>query len=122
MKSDTIKAIFTNLLFVIGIILLIFGFMNGTLTAARLLSFAEYPLDPYQETRCEMSYPLQPMIGPNGETQPLDVNQIAAERDRCQASLARERSVKKTEDIVSSFTAFVAGAILVLSFRRFLFR
>ena len=37
--NNLIKAIFTNLLYVIGIILIIFGFVRGTITGTYLVIF-----------------------------------------------------------------------------------
>lgn len=121
MKTDTIKAIFTNLLFVIGIILLIFGFIQGSLTATRLVVFETYPLNSYEETRCEYDFQTT-AFGPDGkqlaEPNPEDV---AKRKEACKASIEQERKVKKTEDIVSAITTLVAGALLVMSFKKFIF-
>lgn len=111
MKPEGVKAIFTNLLFVIGVILLIIGFSRGILTATRLLTFEKYPLDYYAETRCNIA-PMAP--GTSGEVMPkVDTN--------CNEALEHERRIKLTDDIVNSVTMLVAGFVLALSFRRFIF-
>jgi len=111
MKSQTVKAIFTNLLFVIGVVLLIVGFSRGILTVTRLLTFEKYPLDYYAQTRCDIS-PMTPET--NGEIMPkVDTN--------CDEALEYERKIKLTDDIVNSSTMLVAGFVLTLSFRRFIF-
>jgi len=121
MKTDIIKAIFTNLLFVIGIILLIFGFIQGSLTATRLVVFDTYPLDSYEETRCEYDFQA-PTYSPDGkqiaETNPEEVEK---KKEACRKSIEQERKVRKTEDIVRAITTIVSGAILVMSFKKFIF-
>ncbi len=120
MKSETIKAIFTNLLFVIGVIFVIFGFIQGTLTAVRLITFDQYPLQSYEETRCEA--PFFSAVAPmEGQTPPSAVD-IQAQQERCRITLDRDRRVKKTEDLVTAITTLVSGAVLVYSFRRFIFK
>src|SRR3990167_7920317 len=51
MKTTIIKAIFTNLLFVIGVILMVIGFIRGTTTAVNSIVFEKYPLEQYEKTR-----------------------------------------------------------------------
>jgi hypothetical protein len=117
MKTDTVKAIFTNFLFVIGIILLIYGFVQGSLTAVRMITFEKYPLNSYEETRCNMEY----FARSPEESAPSEA-QIAAQRAECLESIDHDRRVRKTEHIVTSMTTFVAGALLVISFRRFIYK
>lgn len=120
MKVEIIKAIFTNLLFVIGVILLIYGFVQGSLTAVRLLTFDKYPLQSYEESRCDYEYNAIKMpSGVDGEiASPEDATK---QRQRCEEQLTYARKVKQTEHIVVSITTFVAGAVLVFSFKRFIF-
>jgi hypothetical protein len=121
MKAETIKAIFTNLLFVIGVIFLIFGFIQGTQTVVRLATFDKYPLQIYEETRCENEFPaMRPVIEP--DQPPMSDQDQQERRQKCEASLDYQRRVKQTEDIVVSITTLVAGAVLVLSFKRFIFK
>jgi hypothetical protein len=120
MNSESIKAIFTNLLFVIGVILIIFGFIQGTLTAVRLLTFDEYPLASYEESRCEMEFTAsKPVLAP-GEAS-MSAEEIATRQAKCETSLAHARKVKQTEHIVSSLSTLIAGTVLIWSFRRFIF-
>lgn len=110
MKTETIKAIFTNLLFLIGVVLLIIGFSRGVLTVTRLVVFDKYPLDYYAESRCEMmptAVPVEGEVMPKG-----DVN--------CEESLEHERRIKLTDDIVNSVTMLVAGVVLTLTFKKFI--
>ncbi len=123
MKAETIKAIFTNLLFVIGVIFVIFGFIQGTQTAVRLATFEKYPLQVYEETRCEYENDAMRPIDPtNGSPVPLNNDQLIDRKSKCESSLDYQRKVKQTEDIVVSITTLVAGAVLVLGFRRFIFK
>ncbi len=110
MKRETVKAIFTNLLFVIGVILVIVGASRGILTVVRLVVFDSYPLDYYAETRCT----LLPARPDGGEVMPIiDGN--------CEESLEHERKIKLTDDIVNSVTMLLSGLALTLSFKRFIF-
>jgi len=120
MKSETIKAIFTNVLFVVGVILLILGFVWGTTTAIKLVSFDQYPLPYYDETRCEMEYESFRFV-PEGAEKLSD--EEAAERlSRCKSSLDYQRQVKQTEDIATAITTFVAGLVMVIIFRRYILK
>ena len=107
MKTENIKAIFTNLLFVIGVILIIFGFVNGVSTLTKSFIFEKYPLDTYEETKCESEFAMQATsVGPDGKALPPQESP-EARKDRlnkCKESLEMARKVKQTEDIVSSIT------------------
>lgn len=119
LKPDTIRAIFTNILFVIGVILLIVGFIRATSTVANLVTFDKYPLANYEETRCDYEVIPKPVT--------LDQN-MASESARemenrkasCLESIDRQRQQKQVNDIVTSVSLLVSGAALVLSFRRFI--
>lgn len=123
MKVDTIKAIFTNLLFVVGVILLIYGFIQGSLTIARSLIFDQYPLNSYEETRCEYEFAApKETVGvakatPSGET----ASQSRQTYEGCQQQLNYQRKIRQTEHIVGAVSTFAAGLILVVSFKRFIF-
>lgn len=125
MKTDLIKAIFTNLLFVIGVILVIFGFVNGVSTVTKSIVFEKYPINTYDETRCESEFMNQPVTaGPDGKTVPVTEGSTEEKKERlkkCTESVELSRKVKQTEDIVSSITTFISGSILIYSFRKFIF-
>lgn len=109
MKSEAIKTIFTNLLFVIGVALVIVGASRGILTIVKLAVFDKYPLDYYTETSCAN----RPVPVQDGEVMPkLEVN--------CTGLLDYERRLRLTDDIVNSTTMLLSGLILTLSFRRFI--
>lgn len=120
MKSETIKAIFTNLLFVIGVSLAIFGFTHGVLTATRLAVFSKYPLNSYEEIRCDQ----QPVSPVSFEGKPLqtDSAQTEAQKQKCLAGLEDQRNLKKVEDIATSISTLVAGGVLIFFFRRFILK
>lgn len=125
-KTFTVKAIFTNLLFVVGIILMVVGFVRGTSTIAKLAFFEVYPLEAYEESRCDMNYYIEPaMVKPDGAPQ-AETPEAKAEREkqieRCKTEVERSRSVKKVEDVVSSVSFFVAGTALALVFKQFIFQ
>jgi len=132
MKTDLIKAIFTNVLFVIGVILLIAGFANGTSTAVKTIVFDQYPLNSYDETRCDMEnwYPVEPAVAPaapatdsGSEVDPQTKAKEEMEKrtEKCLASLERQRDMKQVEDTVSSVTLFISGLALVVIFKGFIF-
>jgi len=133
MKTDFVKAIFTNVLFVIGVILLIVGFTMGTNTAVKSIVFDEYPLDSWEETRCSEIEQFggtmveRPVTQP-GESPELSEEQLAKEEaekeervEKCIAAQAQQRQRKQVEDIVGAFTMLVAGTVLVFTFRGFIF-
>ena len=119
MKPETIKGIFTNLLFVIGVILMITGFIQGTRTVVKLAVFENYPLETWEETKCEQ-YPYVAAPVDSEKTTPAEVNPRV--KEDCKAQLATERKVKMTEDIVASISFLVSGATLVYFFRRFILK
>ncbi len=121
MKPDTIKAIFTNLLFVIGVILTIIGFISGTSTVVKLAVFDTYPLDSWEETKCDQApYLATPL---EEEKRPSPVGQdLPRMRDECRSGLERERKVHLTEDIVTSISFIVAGLSLVYFFRKYILK
>lgn len=121
MKTENIKAIFTNLLFVIGVIFLIVGFITGAQTVTRMALFEQYPLNSYDETRCDFE-PMPLMIEKGGQQITESSTETELRREKCLSSLAHERKIKQTEDIVTSITSLVAGAALVISFRKFIFK
>lgn len=121
MKPQTIKAIFTNLLFIIGVILTVVGFIQSTRTIARLIIFDKYPLATYEETRC--NFGRGAIVPPIGEgVEPVSSSKTDETKEECLASLEHERKVRVVEDIVTSFSTLVSGVVLVVSFRRFIFK
>lgn len=121
MKSQVIKAIFTNLLFVIGIILTITGFVRGTSTAVKIAVFDKYPLNNYEETRCELD-PVSrevPLAKPIEET--LTEEEKLERQESCIKSLEYSRRIKKVEDITYSISFLVSGLALAVIFKRFIF-
>jgi hypothetical protein len=121
-KSETIKAIFTNLLFVLGVILLIFGFTQGALTAARIIAFDKYPLPSWEETRCEIEFS-RPLYIPEEESVAhMSDEELEMRREKCEQSLEHQRQTKKVDDVVTSVSLLVAGVLLVLTFRRFILK
>jgi hypothetical protein len=133
MKTDFVKAIFTNVLFVIGVILLIVGFTMGTNTAVKSIVFDKYPLDIWEETRCneleQYGWAMaERPVGEPGSSTELTEDQQAKEKaekeervEKCVAAQTQQRQRKQVEDIVSAFTMLVAGSVLVFTFRGFIF-
>ncbi len=120
MKPETIKAIFTNILFVVGVILLIIGFFQGTRTAVKLITFDKYPLDSWSETRCDIPNVIYDTSIP--EKDMVSKEDREKQKADCLKSLEYERSVRLTEDVVGSITLLVSGATLVFFFRKFILR
>lgn len=120
MKTNLIKAVFTNLLFVIGVVLIIFGFVRGSITVAYVALFDKYPLDQYQETMCDTTYPARPEEKTENapSVQNVDLKEV---KINCEKQIERQRTVNKATDIVASFTTLISGAVLVYFFRRFIF-
>lgn len=103
MKPEIIKALFTNLLFVVGVVVLIIGFFKGSNTLAKSVFFEQYPLESWEESRCEM--------------EPVGQGRIT----ECYKSVQTMRVTKKVEDSVSSVSLLVSGAVLVYFFKGFIF-
>ncbi len=123
MKADTIKAIFTNLLFVIGIILLIVGFTQGALAVTRIATFDQYPLPSYEETRCQFEFARPaPVLEEQTSIPVVNEADLAKQQARCEESLANDRKLRQTEDIVTSVSMLFSGFLLVMSFKRFILK
>jgi hypothetical protein len=122
--TPTIKAIFTNLLFVIGIILMVFGFVWGASTIAKFVFFEKYPLQSYEEGRCEMGYFPEPVKDPTQteEERSEAKKRMEQQQAQCRAEVERSRSVRKVEDSVTSVSLFVAGIALALVFKQFIWQ
>ncbi len=118
MKPETIKAIFTNLLFVIGVILLIWGIAKATSTGAKLLSFDEYPLQGYEESRCD--YISNPVAG--DKTTPVQLEEITKQHNQCMDSIEKQRALQKVDDIVQSVVLPLSGITLVYFFRKYILK
>ncbi|MBP7859636.1 hypothetical protein KA001_01590 [Patescibacteria group bacterium] len=125
MKNEWIKAIFTNLLFVIGVILLIFGFVRIVVTGTYLFVFEKYPLDQYQETMCDTNYAVSPIYAPEKGSEPLvrgeTKEELLARKAKCEKQLEIERKVRMATDVSVAITTAISGAVLVYFFRRFIF-
>lgn len=122
MKTEKIKAIFTNLLFVIGIVLVIVGFIRGTLTVTQIIVFDKYPINSYEETRCDQGIVPVEEMKKEGETLAMTKQEIKEQKDKCQNSIEQGRKVKMTEDIVTSITTLLSGLALIYFFKRFIFK
>lgn len=117
MKIEVIKAIFTNVLFVIGVVVLMVGFIRGVMVGAKLVSFEKYPLNGYEETRCEME--TSAILIPD-KTAMVAADKESTEKRKvsCLESLERQRSVQKVDDITSAFGAITAGGLIAIVFRK----
>ena len=119
-KSTLVKAIFTNLLFVLGVILMVIGFVQGSLTVAKLLLFDVYPLPAYEESRCDLPLYKEAVVGPEvrpAQPQVIDPDQAA----KCAKELERDRKVKQAEDAVGATSFLIAGLALTTAFKKFIF-
>jgi len=119
MKTQTIKAIFTNLLFVIGVILLVIGFIRGTSTAVKMVVFEKYPLQNHEETRCELGQTRAMPL----EEKPIEVDEATKEenKEKCLNDLEHARKVKQVEDVTASISLLISGFVLTFIFKRFIF-
>jgi len=113
MKTETIRAIFTNILFVVGVVLSIIGFIQGALTVTRTVVFDKYPLQSFEESRCY--YENRPELA---QSKTPDSTQKEKE---CLQQLDYERNVRQTEDIVRSLSFMASGFVLIYFFRRFIY-
>jgi hypothetical protein len=121
MKPETIKAIFTNLLFVIGVILLIWGVAKAASTGARIISFDKYPLQGYEESRCEYVAGLSAPVMEKGIVAPSEADQQLQKKE-CLNSIEKQRALQKVDDIVQSIVLPFSGLTLVYFFRRYILK
>lgn len=112
-ETKKIAAVFTNVLFVVGVVLMVVGFIGRVSTVAKLVVFDGYPL-PYGEDRC--AYPEPMPVRVEGEVNPVEKTQ--EQTARCMMALERERQTRKVEDITRSIGFLVAGGVIVYSFRK----
>lgn len=113
MNIKAIKTIFTNALFVIGVIVTIIGFVNSTKTIANIVVFEKYPLG-YEETRCQ-DMAMVPKIEGQTTTQNEDQYQ------KCTIQLEETRKQRQVTDITTSFSTLISGLAVALIFRKFIF-
>jgi hypothetical protein len=112
MNIKTIKTIFTNTLFVIGVIVTIIGFVNSTRTIANIVVFEKYPLG-YEETRCQ-DMAMVPKIE-------IQQEQNEQQYQNCVAQLENTRKQRQVTDITTSFSTLISGLAVALIFRKFIF-
>ena len=126
MHSDVVKVFFTNLLFVVGVVLLIVGFSIGANTLAKSLIFPQYPLKVWDETRCEYDmWPVEDVSSSQAqqlspEALEYSNQQKKARLDSCQASIAQQRVTQQVEDSVTAITLLISGLLLTLFFKGFI--
>lgn len=123
MKTKTITVIFNNILFVIGVILLIVGFWRTTSVVLKSAMFDQYPLQVWDEGRCDDPYVYGPVesMAEAEETIQRDEERVEELRQECLSSLERQRSSKQVDDIAAASTLLISGAFLTIVFRRNLF-
>lgn len=120
-KGESIKAIFTNLLFLIGVILIVVGFIRSTSTVVKFIVFDKYPLNSYEESRCEFNSPNYPKpVAVEGESQPVDTR-TEAQIAECEESLEQDRKLRMVEDVTTSISFLISGIVISAVFRRFIF-
>ncbi len=117
-RYEFVKVIFTNLLFTIGVIVLIIGFVNSVRTVTKLVVFDEYPLRSYEESRCDNT-PAAPAAPLDGE-QTTPQKSAQEYREECVVKLNHDRKIRQVEDITTSVSLVLAGGALVAVFRRFI--
>lgn len=115
-KPEVVKSIFVDLLFVIGVILAIIGFVKSTSTIVKLAVFDKYPLPSYEETRCD----LEGLINIPGYSA-KDIGETNTKKEVCLKSLESQRKLALVEDISSSTSLLVSGLFLTMVFKGFIF-
>lgn len=113
-NPKVIQTIFTNFLFAIGVILLVVGFVRGILITTRLIVFDTYPLENWEETRCENMTPA--MIQEPNIKQP-NLEESEKFQTRCKEEVAHSRKVRQVEDIATVAGLLVSGVALSYFFR-----
>lgn len=122
MKVESIKAIFTNLLFVLGVILTVIGFVRTSMFAVKVIAFDKYPLPEWEEARCVINPgPLPKFDTQDPQTKEIEERRAVEEEARCKISQETRRSNKIVEDSVSGITTFIAGVVISLIFKGFIF-
>ena len=120
-KGETIKAIFTNLLFLIGVILIVIGFIRSTSTVVKFIVFDKYPLNSYEESRCDFNNPNYPKPAVvEGESTPVDTR-TDEQIEECKAALEQDRKLRMVEDVTTSISFLISGIAISAIFRRFIF-
>lgn len=119
MTSDKIKSIFSNFLFTVGVLMVVFGFIFGTHTAVKVLFFDTYPLDIWQEQQCDSGMLVRPQ-DPNAEE--INEELYDKEQERCETRLNRLRDIRKATDLATSLATLFAGTGLAFIFRKSFFK
>lgn len=119
MKPETIKAISTNILFALGVILVVIGFIRGSSAVVNSLAFNEYPLDEWQESRCmEVGAFQSPLLLEKDQTAFLEAKEhFEQQKIECEKTLERVRRTKQVTDFTYSFGFFASGIVLAVLFK-----
>lgn len=115
-STQTITTFFMNLLFAIGVILMIAGFVFGFKTLSYTLFLDEYPLEPYEQDCWQYSRPVM-VDSPQLNQDATPPAQLSENPDpQCLSQITARRKVKQIENLTNSLGLFVAGIIVVLFF------
>lgn len=118
MNTKSIVTIFQNILFVIGVILTIIGTSLTVTLVAKLVIFDSYPLNEYEENRCQyQNYPTRSVIEP-GQQATATPEEAEAERQECLDQVEVLRKVRLVEHVSQAAVTLIAGIVLVYVFRR----
>ena len=111
-KTKPIIALFLNLLFALGVIILIFGFINSLRFGAYTIVFDDYPLNQYEEDCAYLRGPIE--ISPDGKP----VNPEASEKleQDCEQKITRRRQIKQVNDLTTSLGLLISGLFLIYLF------
>lgn len=123
MKATSIKALSMNIIFIIGVVLTVIGFVNGTSAVVRTIVFDQYPLNTYDEDRCSQTVYAPMLLEKRVADEVIVPDSVEKEQQlqECERSLAHSRKVKQVNDYTISFSMLIAGLALTRIFKGFLF-
>lgn len=111
-KSTNIVSIFINFLFVVGVILMVVGFVGGLRFTAYTYIFDEYPLGAYEDC----SYMTRPYIAADSKDADSENEIYQKELDRCEESLKGRRKIAQVNEAVQAVGLLISGIVLVWLF------
>ena len=93
------------------------GFTQGTAVVVKSLVFDNYPLDNYEETKCNLGMPTREVPLEKNEIEPISEEDRKDKQDVCISGLEHARKVKQVEDITNSISLLIAGLVLAKIFK-----
>lgn len=116
-KLNLVLRVYLYVFMGIGLIMMSFGAFGLGQNIYKSKLFAKYPLESYNESRCdymEMPYPAMPLTGKEAADSQMAIEQSKVQAEKCRTSLEEERKIKKVTDFYNSLILLGIGSALFI--------